>query len=364
MNMTLMGSAVVSDEQLWRSACAGDREAFSKIVERYQSLICSLAYSACGTLGTSEDMAQETFITAWHQLKDLRDPAKLRQWLCGIVRNIAANSVRRNLRRGGEPMSLDTIADQPCEENDPVAQTITREEEMVLWRTLADLPANYREPLVLFYREEKSISEVADKLDLTEDTVKQRLSRGRAMLREEVAQLVETTLVRTRPTAAFTLAVLGALPAVSLSKASAAVSTGAVVGKGAAALGKSVAGSVGTGALCGPAIGLTIGFFSSRAAAMTARSPQERACILRHGRRLVIFCFAMSIGLAAVLTQAGKLYPVSPGGLIVGIGGWTTALVLTIVFSTSRMQRKVDQIRRETGTTDSANAEEQSARMG
>ena len=175
MTMILMDSATASDEQLWRLACEGDREAFSKIVERYQSLICSLAYSACGTLGTSEDMAQETFITAWHRLKDLRDPGKLRQWLCGIVRNIAANAVRRELRRGGEPESLDAAAGQLSEENDPAAQTITREEETLLWRTLAEMPASYREPLILFYREEKSVTEVAIKLDLTEDTVKQRL---------------------------------------------------------------------------------------------------------------------------------------------------------------------------------------------
>src|SRR5678809_1548660 len=103
MNMISMDSAVVSDEQLWRLACDGDREAFSRIVQRYQTLVCSIAYSACGALGTAEDMAQETFIAAWHRLTDLRDPGKLRQWLCGIVRNIAANSVRREIRRGDVP---------------------------------------------------------------------------------------------------------------------------------------------------------------------------------------------------------------------------------------------------------------------
>jgi RNA polymerase sigma factor (sigma-70 family) len=150
MNMILMNPATASDEQLWRLSCEGDREAFTRIVERYQSLICSLAYSACGALGTSEDMAQETFITAWHRLKDLREPNKLRQWLCGIVRNIAANAVRRNLRRGGAPESLDAVADEPFTDSDPAAQTITREEETLLWRTLAEMPETYREPLVLF----------------------------------------------------------------------------------------------------------------------------------------------------------------------------------------------------------------------
>src|SRR5262247_1234954 len=125
MNMNLETSPAVSDEQLWQLSCEGDREAFTRIVERYQSLICSLAYSACGALGTSEDMAQETFITAWHRLKDLREPAKLRNWLCGIVRNIAANAVRRQLRRGGEPEALDAAADELSVQDDPAMQTIT-----------------------------------------------------------------------------------------------------------------------------------------------------------------------------------------------------------------------------------------------
>src|SRR5262249_43382952 len=142
MNIMLMNPAAASDEQLWHLACAGDREAFSRIVERYQALVCSLAYSACGTLGTSEDMAQETFITAWHRLKDLREPSKLRQWLCGIVRNIAANAVRRDLRRGGEPESLDAATSAAAEEGDPAAQAITREEETLLWRTLGAMPEN------------------------------------------------------------------------------------------------------------------------------------------------------------------------------------------------------------------------------
>src|SRR5262245_40161808 len=162
MNTALL-TAALSDEQLWRLACEGDREAFSKIVERYQSLVCSLAYSACGAFGTSEDMAQETFITAWHRLKDLREPSKVRQWLCGIVRNLSANAVRRERRRGGAPESLEALAEEAASDEDPAAQTVTREEERLLWRTLAGMPASYREPLVLFYREEKSVAEVAMK---------------------------------------------------------------------------------------------------------------------------------------------------------------------------------------------------------
>ena len=67
MNMILMDSPAASDEQLWQLSRAGDREAFGRIVERYQSLICSLAFSACGSLASSEDLAQETDLLLGHE---------------------------------------------------------------------------------------------------------------------------------------------------------------------------------------------------------------------------------------------------------------------------------------------------------
>jgi RNA polymerase sigma factor (sigma-70 family) len=295
-------------------------------------------------------LAQETFISAWRQLADLREPRKLRQWLCGIMRNVAANSQRRTFRRGGAPVSLDAIEEGASSEADPAAQTVSREEETLLWRTLSSLPQNYREPLVLFYREQQSVAEVATGLELSEEVVKQRLSRGRAMLREEMATLVESALTRTRPTAAFIAAVLAALPVISERGTSAAAAAGIV--KGAAAAGKSALSSAALAAVAGPAMGLLVSLIGSKAAVLAARSPQERSCIKRYVRRIVIFCWVMSIALAASLSQAGKLYPVSPLGVILGVGAWTAALVLTIHFWGKRMQREVDRIRTETGADD------------
>jgi RNA polymerase sigma factor (sigma-70 family) len=355
MNMNLEMSPVVSDEQLWRLSCEGDREAFTKIVQRYQSLICSLAYSVCGALGTSEDMAQETFITAWYRLKDLREPSKLRPWLCGIVRNIAANTVRRELRRGGEAESLDAAERELSVENDPATQTITREEETLLWRTLGAMPENYREPLVLFYREERSIAEVALQLDLTEDTVKQRLSRGRAMLRDEMAALVESTLARTKPGAVFTVAVLVALPMVYATTATAALAAGAVTRTSAAAAGKGILAKLGFGALIGPGIGLVCAYLGTRAAASSARSEPERKCMLLYVGLIIGFCFAMSIGLVAVLSMAARP-SASAAWIVLGVCTWAAVLVAGIILVCQRLSREVGRIRIETGTTDDAYA--------
>src|ERR1035441_5540515 len=84
----MMPEMRASDADLVQWGLAGDREAFGRVVERYQSLICALAYSATGSLSRSEDLAQETFLIAWKQLRQLREPDKLRSWLCSIARSV------------------------------------------------------------------------------------------------------------------------------------------------------------------------------------------------------------------------------------------------------------------------------------
>jgi RNA polymerase sigma factor (sigma-70 family) len=221
-----------SDAELVSRTLGGDRDAFSSIVSRYQILICSLAYSRIGHLGQSEDVAQETFITAWKHLRLLREPNKLRAWLCGIVRNRIYKSLAREGREpahDAEP--LEAVYEAPAREALPSEQTISREEEAILWRSLEQIPELYREPLILFYREHKSIEYVAAELELSEDAVKQRLSRGRKLLHEEVLAFVENTLRRTAPGQAFSGVVLAALPAAA---PAAAVGVG-TAGKGTAA---------------------------------------------------------------------------------------------------------------------------------
>src|SRR5271169_5658872 len=226
--------AGTADAELVTQTREGNRDAFGQIVSRYQSLICSLAYSATGSFGQSEDLAQETFITAWKHLGHLRERDKLRSWLCGIARNRINNFLRREGRepvRMAEP--LENIAETHSAEALPADQTISNEEQAILWRSLERIPEIYREPLVLFYREHQSIEAVARNLELSEDTVKQRLSRGRRMLHEQVLAFVEGALARTNPGKVFTLGVLASLPALTISAKAATL--GAAAAKGSAA---------------------------------------------------------------------------------------------------------------------------------
>src|SRR5208337_2617252 len=101
MTSEAMHTAELGDADLVAESLSGNRDAFGQVVERYQTLISSLAYCATGNVSQSEDLAQETFLVAWRQLAELREPSKLRPWLCGIARFIICNELRQ---QGREPV--------------------------------------------------------------------------------------------------------------------------------------------------------------------------------------------------------------------------------------------------------------------
>jgi len=242
-----MSTVAKSDAELVAASLGGDRNAFGQIVNRYQTLVCSLAYSGTGSLTQSEDLAQEAFLRAWKELPRLREPSKVRPWLCSIVRYLISKARRRDehepLHRA-EP--LEAAPESRALEPSPPDRTITKEEETILWRSLDRIPETYREPLVLFYREHQSVANVATALDLSEDAVKQRLSRGRKLLHEEVLGFVEGTLERTSPGQSFAVGVLAAIPFLAPSTEAATVGAATVAGQGSGTVkGAGILGIVG-----------------------------------------------------------------------------------------------------------------------
>jgi RNA polymerase sigma factor (sigma-70 family) len=283
--MALLHTA--SDADLVAACLAGNRSAFEQIVERYQRLLCSLAYSALGDVGASEDVAQDTFVTAWLKLGELREPEKLRAWLCSILRFKISHARRRDGRepvRGAAP--LEHAFDLPGDEPSADAVAADRDDHALVWRALRELPETYREPLVLFYREHGSIEHVAAELDLTEDAVKQRLARGRTMLKDQVLSLVEGALARSTPGRVFTVGVLAALPAVlsPAAKAAAAGTAAAAATKGAGGLAKF--------ALFATILASVSGFITT---VMTLRMNLDQARTARE-RRVVIVTTAVLFG--------------------------------------------------------------------
>lgn len=301
--LPMSATASPSDADLVRTCLATGSGAFADIVSRYQALVCAVTYNATGSLSRSEDLAQEVFVTAWKELRSLREPEKLRPWLCGIARRLTANTRRRE---GREPAhAADELQDEHRETGPgPAEQTISREEEAILWRSLEEIPENYREPLILFYREGQSVERVAAALELTEETARQRLSRGRKLLQEQVALFVEGALRQTTPGRAFTLGVIAGLPLLTTSATAATIGTAAAK-TGASATGMGLAGMLAV--VLGPLVGCLGAWLGVKTSLDNAKSPRERRIILQQTRGMIGLVLAFLVVMGFAMPYAVRL---------------------------------------------------------
>lgn len=333
----------ITETELLQASLTGSTDAFGQIVARYQSLICAITYSATGDLAKSQELAQETFLRAWKSLSQLRDLSRFRTWLCRIAKNVVNRSIRkRRFDVINQAEQLENAALVTTTGPDPSEQAISREQQEVVWRALENVPEVYRDPMVLFYRRQQSVSQVAKDLDLSESAVKQRLSRGRKLLRTEVASLVEDVLGRTGPTSFFTAAVVAALPGLAPEAAAAGVAAAAAKSSSAAKL----AFSTGlAGAIFGPLLGLLGAVFGSWMSIKNTKSARERRFMVR----MTMLIWAEMAVLFIVLGLLGVL---AYKGVVPRAVFWTTFAVLmtahfvmlvpTVIWG-NRRQRKIQQ---------------------
>lgn len=263
-----------TDAGLVMASLGGDRDAFCLIVERYQRLLCSLAYSAVGDIKHSEDIAQDAFVEAWRKLDSLKEPQKLKAWLCGILRFKVSHYRRKEEHQPIQGADdIDDLAEQPASQEKLESKVIREQQQALLWQTLEQLPENYREPLVLFYREQQSVSVVASELDLTEDVVKQRLSRGRKLLQQAMVSFVEESLASSAPSVAFTAGVFAAIQLIP------APAQAAVFGSGAAKVGSALKLSA-LVAIVASFSGLISAFFGVKAGIAQSRTGLEKKHVI------------------------------------------------------------------------------------
>ena len=326
------------DAALVAASLGGDRQAFGQIVTRYQRLLCSLAYSSLGNLSESEDVAQEAFVEAWNKLGNLQEPEKLKAWLCGILRFKVSHHHRREarqpVRHAGELDEADAL-----ESNDQTIEDVVmkEEEQALLWQALEGVPETYRETLVLYYREHRSVAHVAYELDLSEDAVKQRLSRGRKLLQQRMMGFVENALARSAPGHAFTASVLGALATVAPpAKAAGAGVTAAKVGS--AFKWASIITFIAT------ISGLISSFFALRANLDQSRTKRERRAVIR-----VTLTF-IAVALVFVAAMFGLRYlALQPDGNARLLAIFSQILVLSFVagygFMTARLLKTMRALR-------------------
>lgn len=185
----------MEEEQVWiRQAVAGDREAFTRLVEAYQIPIYNLAYRMLGDAREAEDAAQETFLRAYTRLATYQTDKQFSSWLLAIASHYCIDRLRR---RRFTSLSLDELPflDQVAgERNQPEEAVIRQEKQDEVRRMLDQLPPPYRAAVILRYWYELSYLEIAEVMGTTESAVKSRLYRAREMLaqRAMAAQTAET----------------------------------------------------------------------------------------------------------------------------------------------------------------------------
>ena len=183
------------DTILVRRALAGDQEAFATIVEKYKDPVFNVAYRMLGNPTEAEDVAQETFVRAYTQLRTYQEGRRFSTWLLSIASHLSIDQLRRRrflaLPLENAPF-LEWIADLGAGPEQAALQVEASDE---MQKVLSVLPPKYRTVLVLRYWYDLSYEEIAEMLGLTSALVKARLHRARELVARTLkAQGLDMTL--------------------------------------------------------------------------------------------------------------------------------------------------------------------------
>jgi RNA polymerase sigma-70 factor, ECF subfamily len=183
-----------SDRDLIHLARQGNKAAFSRLVLRYQPLAHCIAKRAIGNEDVVQELVQDAMLQAYLSLSKLNDPARFKSWLYGIVLNLCRNHLRR---QKVVYFSLEAMVDHLVDDYREIdsrsldPQLVAEQEELhtALLEAVDALSAKNRLATLLFYREQLSLQEVADRLNISIGAVKGRLHKARHQLRSKLSPL-------------------------------------------------------------------------------------------------------------------------------------------------------------------------------
>ena len=197
----------VSDEWLIERFKEGDETAFDRLVRRYEQRVYQHAYRLTGNADDAADVAAEAFLRMYTALKRFRGDAQLSTWLYRIVQNVYFDFYKREQRHQHLPLEISTEEDEepmelpiPDESADLDTLLLERERQRVLREAIDRLPDYQRVVMILFHVEQLSYEEIAVVTGLPLGTIKSRLNRARATLRELLEPYRELFGVGNSPT--------------------------------------------------------------------------------------------------------------------------------------------------------------------
>lgn len=179
-----------TDETLVMLTLAGEQSAYEVLVTRYQNAVISSALAVTRNTFMAEDAAQDAFVTAWMKLNTLQEPQKYASWVCRIAKNCAINMITRY--RSYLPLDLvENVNHSDIMAANPFEIYALSEERDEVSRSVNSLPEKVQKIIHLHYFEGLSIAEIADKMRISEGTVKSQLHDGRRKIRKELCAMNE-----------------------------------------------------------------------------------------------------------------------------------------------------------------------------
>ncbi len=169
-----------ADTHDMRAIAGEDKQAFARVVQRHQQRILAYCISVLGSATEAQDIAQDVFLTLWRERSAYKEQQKLEFYLLKIARfRCLAHLKKRKAgwRIQSKARELQEHSPAPCPPVGPDPR---------LALALANLPAKHRDILILRHLEELSLEQIQSLTGLRMGTIKSRLHRGMAALREEL----------------------------------------------------------------------------------------------------------------------------------------------------------------------------------
>lgn len=186
-----------TETELLAEATRGDAGAFGEIVRRYQQLVYAAALQIAGEPAAAQDVAQETFVTAFTRLPELRSKAAFPTWLRAIARNTAL-AWRKDRDRSVPLENVDTLPDYAGGPEEEAEREVERIEgdafQAETRRIVASLSETLRFPVLLCYLDGVPTAEAARFLGITEGALRKRLHDGKKKLQERLVKMAEKKL--------------------------------------------------------------------------------------------------------------------------------------------------------------------------
>ena len=168
----------------------GNAQAFSSLVDQHKNLVFTVALRMLKNKEEAEEVAQDTFIKVYKNLKKFKGDCKLSTWIYRIAHNSCLDQLKKNKRKQTEVVYEELNSMELAEMNTALTVIAQKERAQMIQACMQRLPAKDAALLTLFYFEEKKLNEMAIVLNLTENTVKVQLFRARA----KFAKLIQSHL--------------------------------------------------------------------------------------------------------------------------------------------------------------------------